>query len=441
VITIPFTIPGERVRATVRRAHDGTLVGSLDEILEGSPHRVAPPCPHFGLQPHGGCGGCSWQHIDYEEQLRLKSDLVTRLVREAVPRAPAARPTIGATPVDSPWGYRQKVHFVFGSGGTSLTMGHYARGSRRVVPVSTCPVHDERGNQLAFRFYQALRDARVTPEDQSAPKSVAVRVAVNTPEIMATLVLSGDADRRVRAATRRMIDAERPSSVHVNIHPRGDAYIFGRVTRRITGSERMREEVADVSFLMSPTAFFQTNVRAADILARLVVDAVSHPSQVLDLYAGAGLFALPLARAGDQVVAVEENRSAVADGEVSRRLNGITENQCRYVARRVEEALRLGATRLAQGKRVNPRFDVVVLDPPRAGCSPAVLKAIFEDIAPSRAIYVSCNPEALARDLRAIVRSGYQVTSLQPVDMFPHTAHIETVTILETNAQPRRGRR
>jgi 23S rRNA (uracil1939-C5)-methyltransferase len=237
---------------------------------------------------------------------------------------------------------------------------------------------------------------------------------------MATLVVADDADRRVRTAVRRVIDTAQPSSVHVNIHPRGDAYIFGRVTRRITGSERMREEVAGVSFLVSPTAFFQTNVHAAGVLARLVVEAVTHPSRVLDLYAGAGLFALPLARAGDRVVAVEENRDAVADGEASRRLNAITESQCHFVARGVEDHLR------AQRQT----FDVVVLDPPRAGCAPAVITDIFAGIAPSRAVYVSCNPEALARDLRAIIRLGYHVASLQPVDMFPHTAHIETVATL-----------
>jgi 23S rRNA (uracil1939-C5)-methyltransferase len=320
------------------------------------------------------------------------------------------------------------VHFVFGSTdrrGSSIAMGHYARGSRRIVPVTTCPVHDERGNSLAFRFRDVFRHAGTAAG--STLKGLAVRVGVNTDEVMATLVLSGEADRQLRAAARQVIEGDgRPSSAHVNIHPRGDAYIFGRETRRLSGTDRMREEVAGVSFLISPTAFFQTNVRAAEILVRLVADAVPHPSRVLDLYAGAGLFALPLARAGDHVVAVEENREAIADGEASRRLNGIDQARCRFVARRVEDALRT----------VRPPFDAVVLDPPRAGCSSAVMRGVFGTISPPRAVYVSCNPEALARDLREAVRLGYDVVSMQPVDMFPHTAHVETVVVLRRVKKP-----
>jgi 23S rRNA (uracil1939-C5)-methyltransferase len=354
--------------------------------------------------------------------LRLKSDLVTRLLREAVPRAPAALPTLTAAPIDSPWGYRQKVHFVFGAApGRSLAMGHYARGTRRVIPITACPVHDERGNALAFRFRDAIMKSRPAAGDERILKGLAVRVAANTPEIMATLVLAGQADRRLRNTTRQVFEKHaETTSVHVNLHSRGDAYVFGPDTRRVAGADRLREEVAGLSFLVSPTAFFQTNVRAAGILVPLVVDAVPRPSNVLDLYAGAGLFALPLARAGSRVVAVEESRDAVQDGEASRRLNDIGADQCQFVARRAEDALH----------RLRQQFDAVVLDPPRAGCAEQVITGVFSGLKPALAVYISCNPEALARDSRAIVRCGYEIASLQPVDMFPHTAHVETVAIL-----------
>ena len=455
MITVPFTIPGERVRVSVRTMRDGSRVGVVEELLQASPHRVEPRCPHFGtaradlkVSPYqavvnvvnvgadlqvgpykrGGCGGCSWQHIAYAEQLRLKSDLVTRLVREAVPRAPQARPTLAGTPIESPWGYRQKVHFVFGPGGSRLVMGHYARGTRRVIAVTTCPVHDERGNTRAFSVRDAFARSNVIPL-----KGLAVRVAANTRETMTTLVLSGAADRRIRSASRSVTkhdDAR--SSLHVNVHPRGDAYIFGRETRRISGPDRLREEVAGTAFLISPTSFFQTNVRAAGLLVRLVTEAIPRPSRVLDLYAGAGLFALPLARAGHHVVAVEENRGSVADGEASRRLNRIGEEQCRFIGRRVEEAFR-HEVRLKADTTTAP-FDVVVMDPPRAGCTARVLAGVFGGRQPPLVVYVSCNPEALARDLREIVRLGYTIESLQPVDMFPHTAHIETVAVLNNAA-------
>src|SRR5205085_9698937 len=139
----------------------------LLEVLRASPHRITPRCRHFGIDAVPGigpCGGCTWQHIAYSEQLRLKSELVDRLVRAVVPRAPAAKRTLAATPLDEPWGYRNKVHFVFGNHTSSLVMGHYVRGTRRVIPVVECPVHDERGNAFAF----AARDTFAAAGLQSA---------------------------------------------------------------------------------------------------------------------------------------------------------------------------------------------------------------------------------------------------------------------------------
>jgi 23S rRNA (uracil1939-C5)-methyltransferase len=182
----------------------------------------------------------------------------------------------------------------------------------------------------------------------------------------------------------------------------------------------MREQIAGANFLMSPTAFFQTNVAAAEILVGLVLEAVPPSSRVLDLYAGSGLFAIPLALAGHDVAAIEENREAVGDGEAALKLNPAAGGHCRFIAQSVERALpRLRAA------------DVVIMDPPRDGCSPQVLGRILEHITPKVLVYVSCNPEALAPELGLMSRGGYRLRSVQPVDMFPHSAHIETVTVLD----------
>jgi 23S rRNA (uracil1939-C5)-methyltransferase len=172
--------------------------------------------------------------------------------------------------------------------------------------------------------------------------------------------------------------------------------------------------------LVSPTAFFQTNAGAAEELVKIVLaslEGLSH-LRVLDLYCGSGLFSLQMANAGAKVIAVEENRQAIADAEMNLRLNRLPAGQVRFVALRVEDAL----LRLARDP-----WDAVVLDPPRQGCPPAVLSAVFEQIRPLRVVYVSCNPDALATELPGILNTGYRVTRVQPVDMFPHTDHIETV--------------
>jgi 23S rRNA (uracil1939-C5)-methyltransferase len=396
-----------------------------------------------------GCGGCSWQHIAYPEQLRLKSALVERLLRRALGRAYPVKPTLPGTTEVEPWGYRHKVHFVFGNttrpGAASpppgharsrtrspgLVMGHYARGSRRIVAVRECPVHDERGNRAAFAMYEAFRAAGVAaapasnaPDGSRGPsgvlRSIVVRVSTAMPEVMATLVVADERDKRLRTATRRgMDDRAAPTALHLNIHPRGGAFIFGRETRRLSGPDRLREHVTGLPFLISPTAFFQTNVRAAEVLVRLVLEAIPIGASVLDLYAGAGLFGLPLARRGHRVTAIEENRTAVRDGEASARLNRIPADRCRFIASRVEPALR--SVRSA---------DAVVLDPPREGCSAVVLEDLLGRIRPRRVVYISCNPEALARDLAVAAAFPYSIDTAQPVDMFPHTAHVETVVTL-----------
>jgi 23S rRNA (uracil1939-C5)-methyltransferase len=439
-VLVPFTIPGERVRVRIARQHEGDARGALDSVVRPSAHRVLPRCRHFG--PPDLCGGCTWQHIDYREQLRLKTDLVRRLLTESLRgAAPRVATTLASTPPDEPWGYRHKVHFVFANasdraarGGSRLVMGHYVRGSRRVFMASECPVHDPRGNAFAFALRDECSRAGVVAADagRRAPagvlRHVAVRCGAGTPEVMATLVVTAATDKRLREATKRALRRpEAPDSFHLNVHDRDDPYVFGRDTRHVIGPRHLRESVAGASFLVSPTAFFQTNVRAAEILVKLVLEGLPSGEPVLDLYAGVGLFAIPIARRGDRVIAVEENRAAAAAGTASVRLNRIPGDRCRFVPRAAGVALHT----IAPAKAVH-----VVLDPPREGCEARVLDDVFGRLRPARAAYVSCNPEALAGDLRRIVRHGYRVEHVQPVDMFPHTAHVEAVAVL-TRAESR----
>ena len=245
-------------------------------------------------------------------------------------------------------------------------------------------------------------------------------------------------DTALRGPLRGLLASDdRPDGLYVNVHARPGPYMVGEETKHIDGARHVKEMCADTAFLVSPTAFFQTNPEAADALARLVIEAVQARvptgGEVLDLYSGSGLFALPLARAGYRVTAVEENLDAVRDGETNQRLNRIPREHVTFVRARVEAALlpsREGRG-VPRGLRLPATPPVVVLDPPRQGCPPAVVDAVFRGLAPGRAVYVSCNPEALATELPAILDAGYRITRVQPVDMFPHTEHIETVMTLD----------
>jgi len=385
-------------------------------------------CHHFG-----SCGGCSLQDLSYAGQLRQKTarlrDVLAADASEARGSGVPDVETVGM-PVDDdgmPWAFRQKVSFAFGAPaqGQGLAMGHYARGSKRVIPIDECPVHSARGNRIAFALRDRLARAGLTAAGTSRTgilRHILVRTTADDSEAIAMLVVTQN-DKSLRTPIRGLLASpERPDGFLLNIHDRPGPFMVGTETIVIEGRSHVRERIGGVSFLVSPTAFFQTNVRAASDLVRIVSEAVGDRQRVLDLFSGSGLFTLPLATRGARVVAVEENRDAVRDAGINLRFNHIPDGRVQLITASVEEAWpRLGRM----------TFDAVVLDPPRDGCSDAVLDAVFTELAPPRVVYVSCNPEALARELPGIRAAGYAVTRAHAVDMFPHTDHIETVVQLE----------
>ena len=380
-------------------------------------------CKHFGV-----CGGCSLPGVPYAEQLIQKQARLSRLLDMPVP------PIVPSPREDR---FRSKVAFVFGpeGQGRGLVMGHYAPGSKRIVRIDECPVHSDRGNRIAFALRDRLIRARIYgagAQRNGLVRHIIVRTTADDRQAVAMLVVTRN-DKALRTPIRGLLaSADRPDGFFVNIQEHASPYMVGPETIRIDGHSHVKEAITCAglrapgsgirltSYLVSPTAFFQTNIGAAGELLKIVVEGVMDSAHVLDLYSGSGLFALPIAQRGAKVTAVEENRQAVKDADANIRLNRIAEGQVRLVSDRVEDAL----PRLARD-----RWDAVVLDPPRPGCPPAVLAGVFETIAPPRAVYVSCNPEALALELPVILKAGYRVTHLQAVDMFPHTDHIETVAV------------
>jgi len=370
-------------------------------------------CKHFGV-----CGGCSLPGVPYAEQLLQKQARLARLLGLPVP------PLVPSPREDR---FRTKVAFVFGpeGQGRGLVMGHYARGSKQIVRVDECPVHSERGNRIAFALRDRLMRARIYgagAQRNGLVRHIIVRTTEDDRQAVAMLVVTRN-DKALRTPIRGLLASEdRPDGFFINIHDRPGPYMMGSETIRIDGHSHVKQDgIVDTAFLVSPTAFFQTNVGAAREIVKLVIEGVGDARHILDLYAGSGLLSLPLVKAGARVTAVEENRQAMKDAEANIRLNRIPGGQVKLITSSVEEAL----PRLSRAP-----WDAVVLDPPRQGCPPGVLDAVFNHMAPPRAVYVSCNPEALAVELPVILNAGYRVTSIQPVDMFPHTPHIEAVARL-----------
>ncbi|MEW6319553.1 MAG: 23S rRNA (uracil(1939)-C(5))-methyltransferase RlmD [Acidobacteriota bacterium] len=381
-------------------------------------------CRHFGV-----CGGCQWQDVPYPEQLARKRETLQRLFTHALgPAAPHVAPPVGMPtgPDGHPWGFRHKAAFVFGP--SPAVMGHYAEGSSTIVPVTECPVHSDRANRLAFALRDRLARARVP---HGVVRHVLVRTTADQREAVVMLVVWRN-DKSLRAPIRALLASpDAPTGFLVNIHAKPGPYLVGPETIRVAGDAHVREDRTGASLLVAPTAFFQTNPVAAAALVDLVRAAVPEDAgRVLDLYAGSGLFALPLALRGARVTAIEDNAQAVKDGQANARLNRVPAGRVRWLRGRVEDL----------AGRLDPRpFEAAVLDPPRQGCDPAALDAVFEGLRPPRVVYVSCNPDALAAELPSIARAGYRLVSAHPVDMFPHTPHIEVVAVLDrvvTSSRP-----
>src|SRR5262245_2561100 len=236
-------------------------------------------------------------------------------------------------------------------------MSHYERGSHRIVPVEECPVHSARGNRIAF----ALRDHLARAGIRAAGPSLAgllrhliIRTTTDDREAVAMLVVTRN-DKSLRKPVRALLDSdERPDGFFINIHDGPGPFMIGPDTIRIEGRSHVRETIGGLSYLISPTAFFQTNARAAGVLQRCVTEGVAGAGRVLDLYCGSGLFSLPLAAAGARVTGIDENRQAIRDAEANIRLNRIPEGRVRFMSGRVEEGLARAAQQV---------WDAVILDP------------------------------------------------------------------------------
>lgn len=377
------------------------------------------------------CGGCSLLHLSYAAQLAQKASELQRLLAPHVGSHVEFDPGalfLDGTPTQAldPMHFRHKVAFVFGQSRTArgLVMGHYARGSNEIVPVEECPAHSARGNRIAFALRDALDKAGITPAGPRLAgivRHVIVRTAADDTQAVAMLVVTRN-DKSLRRPVRAFLESDdRPDGFLINVNGEPGPYMVGETTLKIDGHRSVREGIGGITYAVSPAAFFQTNPVAASRLQGYVVEMLAKKPHVLDLYCGSGLFSLPLAAAGARVLGIEESRTSIAEAVVNARHNRVPLDRVRFVASTVEGAA-------AQCRR--ERWDAVVLDPPRQGCSAAVLRLVFEHLRPPDAIYVSCNPQALASEMSSIIQSGYRVTALRAVDMFPYTEHIEAIAHL-----------
>ena len=373
-INVAGGLPGERVVARIyryRRRRKPIVSAIVERVIEPSPDRVAPKCGYCGP-----CSGCQWQHVAYAAQLGMKRGMITRQLDryESLRDVPVA----DTLPAPSVFYYRNHARFTVRYGGQ---LGFSNRITRRFVRIDHCMLMSPNINAAVTEL-----------QDRSAETSnLSVRVGVNT------------GDRLIQPTFQ---NPDIPIA---------------------SGQKRYVEKMLGRELRIASPSFFQVNTEQAETLIELARDGLNlQPGDVLvDAYAGVGVFAILLAPYVRRAIAIEESASAIEDG----RLNADGLDNVEFVQERTERAL----GELDSLCSLDAPPDAVILDPPRVGCHPDALDALAR-LRPSRVAYVSCDPPSLARDLDILVGSGYEVASVQPVDMFPQTYHVESVTTLRLGA-------
>ena len=371
------------------------------------------------------CGGCPLLGLDYAEQLKQKEATVKKLLGKY-------GPVNAIRGMESPYHYRNKVISTFTTGwGGKLTSGIYAANSHKVLPVERCLLQDEVLDKTMEAVRAAAIACRYQPYDEDKGTGLVrhclLRRGVATGQVMVVLVTAQPVLPGAKNFVRALLaEAEKRgvtvTTVVQNVNPRKTSVVLGDAEKVLYGKGFILDTLCGKTYALSPRSFYQINHSQTEVLYGLAVEAahLTGKEVVLDAYCGIGTIGLTAADHAKQVVGVELNRDAVQDAIGNAKHNGV--KNARFFA--------ADATRwISEAAVAGERADVIFMDPPREGSTPQFIESVAR-MAPKRVVYVSCNPETLARDLALLTKKGYRVESSTPVDMFPQTEHVETVVLL-----------
>ncbi len=445
---VPGALPGEKVRVKVLKTKKQYGYAKLLDIAQSSPDRIAAPCAIYDQ-----CGGCQIQHMSYEAQLSWKRqhvvDVLERIGKLSVAtessehtaevladsadgnadrmsrvQGVVVHPTLG---MSEPWRYRNKAQVPIGVTEGGLVGGFYARGSHRIVDMNTCLIQDERNDEVVARVKEIGRMLGISAYNEETGRGllrhVVVKTAFRTGEMMLVLVTNGrdipHADAWIGSIREHIPHV---ASICQNVNTKRTNVIFGDETRVLWGRDVIYDYIGNVQFAISARSFYQVNPVQTEVLYSKTVEyaGLTGKETVIDAYCGIGTISLFLAQHADQVYGVEIVKEAIDDARSNALLNEM--HNVKFEVGASEDVI-------PAWKEQGITADVIVVDPPRKGCDPRLLDTILE-MKPARVVYVSCNPSTLARDLRILEDGGYSTVEVQPVDMFPHTVHVESVALL-----------
>ena len=419
---VPRTLPGESARVAIKNVRKNYAEAELLTITGPSEDRVEPPCPYFPT-----CGGCQLLHLAYKEQLSWKQQRVKETLQRIAGIKPEIKPVLG---MEEPRHYRNKADIHLELSGGRVKSGFFAPYSRSVVDINYCLVQHPSNNDLLNAVSKTMLEYSDHEPGlqgiEGLPFSrVIIRSSFGTGESL--LVFTGPGINKsgnFSGQNHRLQKLADMICARAGTPPAGIVFLPEEQTSSkqvvLTGRDYLEEMVGPFTFRISPRSFFQVNTAQAEVLYEQALSLSGSPCTAFDLYCGTGNFALYLAEKAEHVTGIDSDASAIKDAEENARLNKA--GNIKFVTGRAEKKPEL----LQQGSFPKTIF----LNPPRTGCSPDLLEAVSR-AAPERVVYVSCNPATLARDLKILAQHGYRACEVRPVDMFPHTSHVECIVLIE----------
>jgi len=424
-IFVPGVLKGEKVKILIVKVLSSHAFGKALEILQKSDKRQDIDCKTYKR-----CGGCSMRHIKYQETLNIKQNAVQSLVNKTLKNKIHVKETIG---MEKPFYYRNKAQYPFGvNKENEPVIGVFANRTHTVIPIENCLIQDKISQQIAKTILEFLKENKISIYNELTQKGlfrhIVIKNGKKSNEVMCILVINGrqipNEKDLVELLTRKYSNIK---TIIKNVNTKNTNVILGTENINIYGNGHITDKLGDYTFNISPLSFYQVNPIQAEKLYNIGVQAaeITKNDIVFDLYCGIGTISIFMAKYAKKVYGIEIINQAINDAKENAKINDI--NNIEFICGDTEKVV----DDLINNKKIIP--NVVMVDPPRKGLDDNTINNILK-IRPKKFIYISCNPATLVRDLSKL-EEIYQIKQIQPVDMFPYTSHIETVTVLTLKNQ------
>ncbi|MBU5455295.1 23S rRNA (uracil(1939)-C(5))-methyltransferase RlmD [Caproiciproducens sp. MSJ-32] len=423
-IFIDGAIEGEKVRALIVKVKKNFAYGKLIEVIEASEDRVEPKCQYYKR-----CGGCSVQHMNYNKQLKYKHERV----KDCISKIGGLDENLVKFPIgmEKPERYRNKVQLPVGIVKGKLSIGFYAPRSHNIIDLDSCLIQDKVADIVTKIVREWMEKYNIDPASidgifnkKGLIRHIMIRRGFKTNEVMVVLVSTDEKVPYINELIEELKEnIDGLKSIVLNINKAETNVILGQKCISLYGEDTITDYIGEFKFNISPLSFFQVNPKQTEVLYRKALEyaGLTGEETVFDAYCGTGTITLFLSQKAKKVYGVEIIEEAIHNARKNANSNSV--DNAEFFVGKSEEVI---PNLINEGIRP----EVIVVDPPRKGCDIKLLDAIGE-AKPERIVYVSCDPSTLARDLKILTEKGYEVKEVQPVDMFPHTSHVETVVLIE----------